>query len=178
MILYQQQKKALDDAVKAYNELSAEEQKGDKGTAAKNLINDKQDAYNKAFVANATEYTWGEKGDANVVVLTSDAEGRFEIKGLEYKEGYKLEEKTAPKGYAKLQSDEEFNVNEGSYASTADELQYNKENKDGGYGLQIKNKNVTIPQTGGIGSLIFIVAGLAIMGIAFVAMKRRNAVEA
>ena len=170
-------KKALDDAVKAYNELSAEEQKGDKGTAAKNLINDKQDAYNKAFVANATEYTWGEKGDANVVVLTSDAEGRFEIKGLEYKEGYKLEEKTAPKGYAKLQSDEEFNVNEGSYASTADELQYNKENKDGGYGLQIKNKNVTIPQTGGIGSLIFIVAGLAIMGLAFV-MKRRNTVEA
>lgn len=171
-------KKALDDAVKAYNELSAEDQKGDKGTQAKNLINDKQKAYNDAFVANATEYTWGAKDDANVVVLTSDAEGRFEIKGLEYKEGYKLEEKTAPKGYAKLQSDEEFEVKDGSYVSTADELQYNKDNADKGYGLQIKNKNVTIPQTGGIGSLIFVVAGLALMAVAFVAMKRRNSYEA
>lgn len=171
-------KKALDDAVKAYNELSAEDQKGDKGTQAKNLINDKQKAYNDAFVANATDYTWGEKDDANVVVLTSDAEGRFEIKGLEYKAGYKLEEKTAPKGYAKLQSDEEFEVKDGSYVSTADELQYNKDNADKGYGLQIKNKNVTIPQTGGIGSLIFVVAGLALMAVAFVAMKRRNSYEA
>lgn len=171
-------KAALDDAVKAYNDLSAEDQKGDKGTEAKNLINDKQKKYNDAFVANATEYTWGAKDDANVVVLTSDAEGRFEIKGLEYKEGYKLEEKTAPKGFAKLQSDEKFNVEDGSYNSTDAELQYNKDNAEGGYGLQIKNKNVTIPQTGGIGSLIFIVAGLALMAVAFVAMKRRNSYEA
>ena len=164
-------KKALDDAVTAYNELSAEDQKGEKGTAAKKLINDKQDAYNKAFKENATEYTWGKKDDANVVVLTSDAEGRFEIKGLEYKEGYKLEEKTAPKGYAKRQSDEDFKVYEGSYASTDAELQYNKDNADGGYGLQIKNKNVSIPQTGGIGSIIFVVAGLLIMGLAGYKMK-------
>lgn len=171
-------KKALDDAVKAYNDLSAEDQKGDKGTQAKNLINEKQDAYNKAFVANATEYTWGEKTDANVVVLTSDAEGRIEIKGLEYKAGYELEEKTAPKGYAKLQSNPKFEVKEGSYASTADELQYNKDDANNGYGLQIKNKNVSIPQTGGIGSLIFVVAGLAIMAFAFAAYKKSQYQEA
>ena len=164
-------KKALDDAVTAYNELSAEDQKGDKGTQAKNLINDKQKAYNDAFVANATDYTWGEKDDANVVVLTSDGEGRFEIKGLEYKAGYELEEKTAPKGYAKLQSPEEFEVKDGSYASTDKELQYNKDNANNGYGLQIKNKNVSIPQTGGIGSIIFVVAGLLIMGLAGYKMK-------
>ncbi len=164
-------KKALDDAVTAYNELSAEDQKGDKGTAAKKLINDKQDAYNKAFKENATEYTWGKKTDPNVVVLTSDAEGRFEIKGLEYKAGYKLEEKTAPKDYAKLQSEPEFEVKEGSYASTDKELQYNKDKADNGYGLQIKNKNVSIPQTGGIGSIIFVIAGLMIMGLAAYKMK-------
>ena len=171
-------KKALDDAVKAYNELSAEEQKGEKGTKAKNLINDKQKEYNDAFVANATEYTWGEKEDPNVVVLTSDAEGRFEIKGLEYKAGYKLEEKTAPNGYAKLQSPQDFEVKDGSYASTDAELQYNKDNADGGYGLQIKNKNVSIPQTGGIGSLIFVVAGLAIMAFAYTAYKKSQYQEA
>ena len=164
-------KAALDEAVKAYNELSAEEQKGEKGTAAKTAINEKQKAYNDAFVANATEYTWGEKDDANVVVLTSDAEGRFEIKGLEYKAGYKLEEKTAPKDYAKLQSPQDFEVKDGSYASTDAELQYNKDNADNGYGLQIKNKNVSIPQTGGIGSIIFVVVGLMIMGLAAYKMK-------
>lgn len=171
-------KKALDEAVKAYNELSAEEQKGEKGIAAKNLINQKQKDYNDAFVANATEYTWGEKENPNVVVLTSDGEGRFEIKGLAYAKDYELEEKTPPKGYAKLQSNEKFEVKDGSYASTADELQYNKDNVDNGYGLQIKNKNVTIPQTGGIGSLIFVVAGLAIMAFAYTAYKKSQYQEA
>ena len=168
-------KAALDEAVEAYNNLSAEEQKGTEGDAAKATINEKQAAYNKAFKENATEYTWGEKNDPNVVVLTSDAEGRFEIKGLEYKEGYKLEEKTAPNGYAKLQSDADFKVEEGSYTSTDAELQYNKENADAGYGLQIKNKNISIPQTGGIGSLIFVVAGLAIMGVALLSYKKSQA---
>lgn len=170
-------KAALDEAVKAYNDLSAEDQKGEKGTQAKALINEKQDVYNKAFIANATEYTWGEKTDPNVVVLTSDAEGRFEIKGLEYKSGYKLEEKTAPKGFAKLQSDTDFEVKEGSYASTDAELQYNKDNADAGYGLQIKNKTVTIPQTGGIGTAIFAVAGIALMGGAVIAMKKNRVEE-
>uniref|UniRef100_UPI002595146E SpaA isopeptide-forming pilin-related protein n=1 Tax=uncultured Peptoniphilus sp. TaxID=254354 RepID=UPI002595146E len=167
-------KEELDAAVKAYNELSAEDQKGDKGTAAKKLINDKQDAYNKAFVANATEYTWGEKNDPNVVVLTSDAEGRFEIKGLAYAKDYELEEKTAPKGYAKLQSNEKFNVEEGSYASSDAELQYNKDNADAGYGLQIKNKTVTIPQTGGMGTVLFTIVGISLMAGAVVAMKRNR----
>ena len=171
-------KKALDEAVKAYNELSAEEQKGEKGTAAKNLINQKQKDYNDAFVANATEYTWGEKENPNVVVLTSDAEGRFEIKGLAYAKDYELEEKTAPKGYAKRQSNEKFEVKDGSYASTDAELQYNKDNANNGYGLQIKNKNVSIPQTGGIGSLIFVVAGLAIMAFAYTAYKKSQYQEA
>ena len=170
-------KEELDAAVKAYNELSAEDQKGDAGTKAKATIDEKQDTYNEKFVENATDYTWGDKEDDNVVTLTSDSEGRFEIKGLAYAKDYALEEKEAPSGYAKLQSDEKFDVEEGSYASTDAELQYNKDNADDGYGLQIKNKNVTIPETGGIGSLIFIVAGLALMGVAFTAMKRRNSYE-
>ena len=86
--------------------------------------------------------------------------------------------KTAPKGFAKLQSPEEFEVKNGSYASTDAELQYNKDNADNGYGLQIKNKNVTIPQTGGIGTVIFTAIGLAIMASAIIAIKKRQATEA
>jgi len=175
-------KEALDAAVNKYNAMGAEAQKSEEGQKAKADVDAKQKAYNEAVFANASEYSWEEapKEDQpdNRVVLTSDEEGRFEISGLEYKKGYKLEEKTAPNGYAKLQSPQDFEVKDGSYASTEDELQYNKDDAKGGYGLQIKNKNVTIPQTGGIGSLIFIVAGLALMAVAFVAMKRRNSYEA
>lgn len=171
-------KEELDVAVTAYNNLSAEDQKGKKGTDAKNLINTKQEAYNKAFKENAIAYKWGEKTDANVVVLTSDAEGRFEIAGLEYKEGYELEEKTAPKGFAKLQQNETFNIEKGSYDGKADELDYKiKDVEDKEvikHGLQIKNKNVVIPQTGGIGTVIFTVIGLAIMASAVIAIKKKT----
>ena len=167
-------KAALDAAVEVYNNLKAEEQKGQKGKDAKAAIDTAQEKYNEAFKENATEYTWGKKDDPNVVILTSDGQGRFEISGLEYKAGYKLEEKTAPKGFAKLQSPEEFEVKEGSYNSTDAELQYNKDNADNGYGLQIKNKNVVIPQTGGIGTVIFTVVGVMLMVGAAFALKRRK----
>ena len=193
-------KAALDEAVKAYNDLSAEDQKGEKGTTAKTTINEKQDAYNKAFKENASAYSWTTLKDyndklkeadpaakeikdvkdiKNIVVLTSNADGKFEITGLEYG-SYKLEEKTAPKGYAKLNGEIDFKVAKGTYNGEATEFKYEVEVKEGEtqtYGKQVPNKKVSIPQTGGIGSLIFIVAGLAIMGLAFV-MKRRNAVEA
>lgn len=176
-------KSALDDAVKAYNALTEEQQKGPEGTNAKAAIDKAQDEYNKAFKAAATKYEFaaktGENAPANAVVLVSDGQGRFEITGLEYGD-YKLEEKTEPKGYAKLSEDVPFKVAKGTYAGKATEFKYEPTLAEGEtqtYGKQVINKKVTIPQTGGIGSLIFIVAGLALMGVAFVAMKRRNSYE-
>lgn len=165
-------KAALDKAVADYNNLTAEQQAGDQGTQAKAAIDSAQDAYNKAFKENATAYTWGNKDDANVVVLTSDGQGRFEITGLEYG-SYKLEEKTAPKGYAKLSGDVDFKVEKGSYSTVGVDFKYNEADAANS-ALQVKNKKVTIPQTGGIGSLIFIVAGIAIMGVAYTSMKRNR----
>ena len=173
-------KKELDEAVKAYNDLPAADQKGDKGTDAKALVEQKQQAYNEAVKTNALGYDWGDK--SNAVVLKSNADGQFEIKGLAYADGYQLEEKTAPEGYAKLQKPVDFNVAKGTYNGETTEFKYEvtvdtEKGEKQTYGLQVPNKKVTIPQTGGIGSLIFIVAGLALMGVAFVAMKRRNSYE-
>lgn len=139
-------------------------------------------AYEKAFKENATAYKWEDNND-NAVVLVSDGEGRFEITGLEYG-SYKLEEKEAPKGFAKLNKDEkqlEFTVAKGSYAGDAKEFKYQltlKEGETQNYGQQIKNKKVTIPQTGGIGTIIFTAIGLAIMASAVIAIKKRQATEA
>lgn len=194
-------KAALDAAVKAYNELSAEDQKGEAGTKAKALINEKQDAYNKAFIANASNYEWTTleaykkanpdskitevKDIPNIVKLVSDAQGRFEITGLAYG-NYKLEEIEAPKDYAKLNDDIQFTVAKGSYdgknaegtGAAEDHIQYNKEDLKGNYGLQVINKKVSIPQTGGIGTIIFTAIGLAIMASAIIAIKKRQATEA
>lgn len=175
-------KKALDDAVQAYKDLGAEDQNGEAGEKAQALVDEKQKAYNEAVFANANKYEFkakDEKGNIPVdaVVLTSDSDGKFEIKGLAYADGYQLEELTAPEGYAKLQKPVDFNVKEGSYDKVETDIAYEKEGTENS-AKKVPNKKVTIPQTGGIGSLIFIVAGLALMGVAFVAMKRRNTVEA
>ena len=150
----------------------------------KTAVNTAQAEYNKAFIEAANKYTWVDEPAENAkderVVLISDAQGRFEITGLEYGTYY-LEEKVAPADFAKLDKNDQnlkFEVKKGSYAGADTELQYNEADADNGYGLRIKNKKVSIPQTGGIGSLIFIVAGLAIMGGAFVAYRKSQAVEA
>ena len=190
-------KAAYEKAIDDYNtEIAKEGAKEDKVsitvgketvTGKTNILNKVatlRDAYEKAFKKQGVLYEFKalpegktvENAD-NIVRLTSDNEGRFEIQGLEYGK-YKLEETRKPEGFAKI-ADVEFTVAKGTYIGASTEMEYTpKDATNTGYGQRVINKKVTIPQTGGIGSLIFIVAGLAIMGVAFVAMKRRNAVEA
>ena len=191
-------KKELDEKVTAYNNLTADQQNGEEGTKAKEAIAKAQKAYNDAVLASATKYVWTTveaynktqtedakkvkeaKSIPNIVKLSSKDEGKFEITGLAYGE-YKLEEITPPAGFAKLSGDQEFTVAKGSYAGDAKEFKYEKEVKAGEtqhYGLQIKNKKVSIPQTGGIGTIIFTAIGLAIMASAVIAIKKRQATEA
>ena len=173
-------KTELDNAVKAYNKLSKEEQEGEAGKKAKAAIDQAQKEYNDAFVKAAQAYEWKEatKAPTDAVVLVSDSEGRLEITGLEYGE-YKLEEKEAPKGFAKLTGTVDFTVEKGSYDSkqAEGELDYKQEGTKV-FGKQIKNKFVSIPQTGGIGTIIFTAIGLAIMASAVIAIKKRQATEA
>lgn len=173
-------KAELDAKVAAYNKLTAEQQKGDEGTAAIEAVRVAQEAYNKAFREAAGQYELvADKTNANVVRLISDAEGKFEITGLSAGEWY-LEETKAPATFAKLEADVKFTVAEGSYNGTAQEYKYEENVTDGGtqhYGLKVENKKVTIPQTGGIGTAIFAVAGIALMAGAVIAMKKNRVEE-
>nr|WP_311565758.1 pilin N-terminal domain-containing protein [Peptoniphilus grossensis] len=171
-------KKTLDEKIAAYKALTAEEQKDQKGTDAIEAVRVAQEAYNKAFREAAGQYELVDKKDkdkANLVRLISDADGKFEITGLRAGEWY-LEETKAPATFAKLEADVKFNVAEGSYNGTAQEYPYEKENTQH-YGLKVENKKVTIPQTGGIGTAIFAVAGIALMAGAVIAMKKNRVEE-
>ncbi|HEM5144239.1 TPA: isopeptide-forming domain-containing fimbrial protein [Streptococcus suis] len=99
----------------------------------------------------------------------SSADGKFEVKGLRAG-SYELVETKAPDGYALPSSTIPFVVNQGSWTDSAQETAI-----DGH--TQVKNKKITIPQTGGIGTLIFTVVGLSAMVFAFIAMKKRQSEE-
>lgn len=146
-----------------------------------------------AYEALNTEYEWKEAkvtaatgnadfvNDKNLVVLESDKAGRFAIDGLPAGT-YELEEVKAPKGYALPSGNFEFSVNDKSFNEQGD-VKYEAENKEvtvatGETAMRINNSNMTIPQTGGIGTVIFTAIGLAIMASAIIAIKKRQATEA
>lgn len=182
-------KKAYDDALEAWNkavkenpETADEEIQVQIGentitgkTAAEAKIKELQDAYQAAFEKSKNAYEWVDSQNAdNVVTLVSDSQGKFEIKGLE-KGTYTLVETKKPAGYA-TKKDETFEVGPGTYAEHANGVTYESDDSVDTEGQKaeaqrIDNKKVTIPETGGIGSIIFVIAGLMIMGLAAYKMK-------
>ena len=191
---YATAEKAYNDAIKAVNEALAKGeisatnkatiagQEYESKDAAMVKVEELKVARDKAFREANLSYTWVTK-EEKPTVFTSNDLGQFEVKGLEYG-NYQAVETKAPEGYALPTNGGPFTfeVKEGSYnGDSATEFKYEtvlKEGETQTYGKKITNTKVSIPQTGGIGSLIFIVAGAAIMIGAFVAYKKSQAVEA
>lgn len=185
--------KAYDDAIEAVNTALAKGAISDTnkvtiGTDSFNTkekaltkVEDLQKTRDKEFVKANLNYTWVDDSKQATQFFTNK-DGQFEVTGLAYGNYRAVEVKAAP-GFA-LDTNKEnfkFEVKKGSYDGDNSEYKYEaklEKDQKQTYGKRIDNKKVTIPETGGIGSLIFIVAGLAIMTGAFVAYKRSQAVEA
>lgn len=186
---YATAKEAYDNAIDAVNkalakgEISATNKvtigkqdyttKDDALTAVNKLFDTMQEKY----VESKLNYTWVEEGQATKFYTNKD--GQFEVTGLAYGT-YRAVETKAPAGYAVPTDggDFEFTVAEGSYKTEAtDSIDY-KPNDQTVKAKKIVNNKITIPQTGGIGSLIFIVAGVAIMAFAYTAYRKSQYQEA
>lgn len=120
-------------------------------------------------VAATEPKTIGE--EVNIKKITSGDDGTFEIKGLKYDRtagtDYKLVEVKAPKDYALLTQEVSFKVTDTSYYSNVANLTVADPQS-------IDNKPITIPQTGGIGTVIFTVVGVALMAGAVIAMRKNR----
>ncbi|WP_455257781.1 pilin N-terminal domain-containing protein [Peptoniphilus asaccharolyticus] len=166
-----QAKAALDKLIEEYNKLSADAQKT---SNLKETIKTQQEAYNKAVKEAGNIYEWGKENDA--MIFISNADGQFEVTGLAYGK-YKLVEVKAPKGFAKLNTPITFTVDKDSYSNFKSGIDFTPDSKAKD-AQKIENKNLTIPQTGGIGTVIFTVVGAALMGGAIYMMKRNKEEEA
>ena len=141
--------------------------------AIKKLEKARDEAWN-ATLKDMNGFTADNDNAANILKLTSNVEGQFEIAGLAPGK-YTLVEITPPEGYANNKNEFEFTIDtDGKQTNLKIDFGV-KDDAATDNAQQVINKKVTIPETGGIGSLIFIVAGLAIMAGAFVAYKKSQA---
>lgn len=119
-----------------------------------------KEARDLAYMAVNFQWTWV-ADQASAFKFISTVDGSFEVAGL-MPGTYTLVETKAPAGYAMPTTpDFDFVVGNGSY----------------GVIQNIVNNKVSIPQTGGMGTVLFYIAGIAIMGLAGVGLKRRMSAE-
>ncbi|WP_024409824.1 pilin N-terminal domain-containing protein [Streptococcus suis] len=137
--------------------------------AKTNEVETKKADRNAAYEALNMQWEWVQD-EKQAFKFISSTDGKFEVKGLKVGQ-YELVETKAPEGYALPSNTIPFNVNQGSWTDTTPQASIEEH-------MQVKNKKIIIPQTGGIGTLVFTVVGLSTMVFAFIAMKKRQAEEA
>lgn len=178
--------KNLQDKVDAYNKLTPEQQKDAENQTVKDinvLAGKVKEAKQKANIQYEWKDGYGTVDNltANLVVLVPNTDGYMEITGLDFA-NYKLHEIVAPQGYSLPSDGREypFTVNANSYNKlnlTEENAMIDSSTTDSTKAQRIENKLVTIPQTGGIGTVIFTVVGIGLMAGAFIAMRKRTAEE-
>ncbi|NQI39650.1 cell wall anchor protein, partial [Streptococcus suis] len=105
-------------------------------------------ARDAAYEALNMQWEWVQD-EKQAFKFISSKDGKFEVKGL--KAGrYELVETKAPEGYALPSNTISFDVNQGSWKDLNPQTAIEEH-------MQVKNKKIIIPQTGGIGTLVFTV---------------------
>ena len=167
---YKTAQKAYEDAVKAYNQKVANKQTPtDEEKANIVKLEKARDAAWNATLKDMTQ--WGKEKDA--FKLTSNELGQFEIAGLAPGK-YTLVEITPPEGYANNKNEFPFEIKENGNQATLD-IDFGVKIDNAAYNAQqVINKKVTIPQTGGIGTVLFTVVGIGLMAGAVMAMKKNR----
>lgn len=132
-------------------------------------------------------YRVAKAGETGTTTITTPANGKVEFRGLENGE-YTLTETKAPAGYNKLASAIGVKVhgqNNGTDTTHATvTITYNNDNNGSNYDqtasngvIPVQNKSgVTLPGTGGMGTIAFTVIGVLViaLGVAWT-LKRKNA---
>lgn len=114
--------------------------------------------------------TFGRDG----TTFTSDANGKFEVKGLPYG-NYVLVETKAPQGYAMpTDPNTPFEVNATSYYANPKAVKMATTPAD--VIKTIHNRRLVIPQTGGVGTALFTMIGAVTMLLSVIFYRRTNKV--
>lgn len=130
-------------------------------------------ARDAAYVTVNTQWKWiaDTTDHTGAYVFKSGTDGYFKVTGL--KAGaYQLVETKEPDGYAKLTAPVDFTIAAKSTGETTKLQTGELEDKEGF--TQVENKKVTIPQTGGMGTVLFTVVGISLMAGAVIAMKKNR----
>lgn len=181
---YKNAEKAYIDAVNRANEILAkaeadrsEEEKTEltKLQGAKEVngsIAQLKDARDTAYGKMKMQWKWV-NDEKQAFTFTTNEQGQWEVKGLKYADNtYFFKETKAPKGYAENKNEVGFDISAGSYTGKGN-IDYVAES-DKNDATQITNTKVTIPQTGGMGTVLFTIVGISLMAGAVVAMKRNR----
>lgn len=113
--------------------------------------------YKAETVAGNLVVTWV-ANEADGTVLESDTDGTFQVEGVAYGT-YFLKETKAPEGYGLLATDYEFTVSENSFGTATP--------------IEIENSEAPeLPVTGGMGTVIFAMIGIMLMGGAYMFYRK------
>lgn len=179
---YQEAIKKINEAlakgeISANNKAQIDGQEYTDKAQALGKINELKESRDKAFVKAKLAYTWvADKQTATK--FYSNGDGQFAVTGLAYGE-YQAVETKAPVGYALPSNGGSFTftVNKDSKTTNDCDIAYEQDNGNVNNAKKIINNKVSIPQTGGIGTLIFTLVGITLMLGAVIAMKRRKTEE-